>query len=196
MTLIAVPSTFKPDSFSMRLFTNQRVFASPYGGSEQVSDFGNDRWMISLTLPRDRPEVAARNEAFVNALRGQTNTCLMWHMKQRIPLGTMRGTPTAQAAAAGTQALMINTTPGATLLAGDMIGAAGLLLQVASDTVADGTGVLAVVLVNKLRAPVANGSAVTWDRPTAPFRKVSNASFQFFFGYSEGVSLDFVEAIA
>jgi len=195
MTLIAVPSTFKPDSFSMRLFTNERVFGSPYGGSEQVADFGNDRWMITLTLPRDRPEIAARNEAFLNALRGKTNTCLMWHMKQRVPLGTMRGTPTAQAAAAGTQLIGINTTAGATLLAGDMIGVAGLLLQAGADAIADGSGLMPVLLANKLRVAVAAGSAVTWDRPTASFRKVSNASFQHFFGYAEGVSIDFVEAV-
>jgi hypothetical protein len=196
MTVIAVPSTFKPDSFSMRLFTNERVFASPYGGSEQVADFGNDRWMISLTLPRDRPEVARRNGAFLNALRGKTNTCFLWDMNQRVPTGTMRGVPTAQAAAAGTQALLLNTTAGATLLAGDMIGVAGLLLQVASDAVADGAGVMAVPVTNRLRLAVAAGAAVTWDRPTAPFRKVSDASFQYFFGYSEGVSIDFVEAIS
>lgn len=195
MTVIAVPSTFKVDSFSIYLATNERAFASPYGGSEQVLDMGNDRWNISLTLPRGPIEITARNEAFINALRGQTNICYLWNMKQRMPLGTMRGTPTAQAAAIGAQILSINTTPGATLNAGDMIGVSGLLLQVAADAVADGAGVMVVTLANRLRLAVTGGAAVTWDRPTAPFRKVSKASFQYFFGYAEGVSIDFVEAI-
>ncbi|SES76216.1 hypothetical protein [Variovorax sp. OV084] len=196
MTVIAAPSTFKPDSFSMYLATNERAFASPYEGSEQVLDMGNDRWKISLTLPRDRPEVAARNEAFLNALRGQTNTCYLWHMKQRVPLGTMRGAPLTNGAFAGTDSMIIGTTPGATLLAGDMLGVAGLLLQVRDDAVADGSGVMTVTFVNKFRKYINAGLPVIWDRPTAPFRKVSNASFQHFFGYAEGVSIDFVEAIS
>ena len=195
MTVIALPSSFRAESFMMRLFSNQRAFAAPFGGSEQVIDLLNDRWLITLTLPLGSHENAARNEAFVNALRGQINTCMLWHMKRRTPLGTMRGAPTARAAAAGAGALVIDTTAGATLVAGDMIGVAGLLLQVAEDAVADVAGVLFVSIVNRLRMPVAAGAAVTWDKPTAPFRKVSQPGFQYRTGYAEGISLDFVEAI-
>lgn len=195
MTLLALPSTFRAESFSMQLLTNERAFASPYGGSEQVIDMLNDRWSITMTLPRGTQEDAARNEAFVNALRGMSNTCLLWHMKRRIPLGTMRGAPTAQAAAAGAGGLVINTTAGATLVAGDMIGVAGLLCQVFEDATANGAGVMAVNLANRLRTAVGAGAAVTWDKPTAPFRKVSAPGFQYFTGYAEGASIDFVEAI-
>ncbi len=179
----------------MRLETNERAFASPYGGSEQVLDMGNDRWSASVILPAGPPEIAMRNGAFINALRGQTNICYLWHLAQPVPLGTMRGTPTAQAAAIGSQSLVLNSVAGATLLAGDMIGVSGLLLQVAEDATANGAGVMVVKVVNKLRLAVANGSAVTWNRPTAPFRKVSKPSFQHFFGYADGVSIDFIEAI-
>lgn len=196
MTVIALPNTFRPESFSMRMETNERAFASPYGGSEQVLDMGNDRWMISLTLPRGPQEHAARNEAFLNALRGQTNTCNLWHMRQRAPLGTMRGAPTAQAASSGAQQLSINTTAGATLLMGDMIGVNSLLLQAAEDTTANGSGVLVLKIANRLRVNIPAGAAVTWDRPTAPFRKVSKASVQYFPGYAESVPIDFVEAIS
>ncbi len=195
MIAIAIPSTFKAASFSMRLETNERAFASPYGGSEQVLDMGNDRWSASVILPAGPPEIAMRNGAFINALRGQTNICYLWHLAQPVPLGTMRGTPTAQAAAIGSQSLVLNSVAGATLLAGDMIGVSGLLLQVAEDATANGAGVMVVKVVNKLRLAVANGSAVTWNRPTAPFRKVSKPSFQHFFGYADGVSIDFIEAI-
>lgn len=195
MAAIAVPSSFKAASFGMRLETNERAFASPYGGSEQVLDMGNDRWSIAMTLPPGPPEISMRNAAFLNALRGQTNICYLWHMAQPTPLGTLRGTPTAQAATIGAQALTLNTMPAATLLMGDMIGVSGLLLQVAEDAVADGAGVMPLKIVNKLRVAVAAGSTVIWSRPTAPFRKVSKPSFQHFFGYADGVSIDFVEAI-
>jgi len=195
MTVIALPPTFKVESFSMQMFTNQRAFGSPFGGSEQVVDQLNDRWLVTLSLPLGHQETAARNEAFLNALRGMTNTCNLWHMKRRQPVGSMRGAPTAQAAAVGAGILGINTTTGATLTMGDMIGVAGLLLQVAEDAVADGAGLLVVKIVNRLRYAIVAGTAVIWDAPTAPFRKVSQPGFQYFTGYAAGVSIDFVEAI-
>ncbi|MDQ0040815.1 hypothetical protein [Variovorax boronicumulans] len=179
----------------MQLSTNQRAFGSPFGGSEQVVDQMNDRWLVSLSLPLGYQENAARNEAFLNALRGMTNTCLLWHMKRRQPVGSMRGAPTAQAAAAGAGVVGVNTTAGATLTMGDMIGVSGLLLQVAEDAVANGAGLLVVKIVNRLRYAIVAGSAVVWDAPTAPFRKVSQPGFQYFSGYAGGVSIDFVEAI-
>jgi hypothetical protein len=195
MTLIALPPSFRPESFSMQLITAENSFASPFGGSEQVIDLLNDRWTISLTLPRGSQENAARNEAFLNALRGMTNTCSLWHMKRRIPLGTMRGAPTAQAATQGAAVVGINTTAGATLIAGDMFGVGGLLLQAAEDAIANGAGAMVVKIGNRLRTSLTAGTAVIWDTPTAPFRKVSKAGFQYFTGYAEGVSLDFVEHI-
>ena len=197
MTVIALPNTFRPESFSMRLETNERAFASPYGGSEQVLDMGNDRWMISLTLPRGPQEHAARNEAFLNALRGQVNTCNLWHMRQRAPRGTMRGAPVAWGTSAGSDTLNISANVGGvTLLAGVMIGVGDLLLQIAEDCVADGGGLLQTKLVNRLRHTVVASTPVIWDRPTAQFRKVSKASVQYFPGYAESVPIDFVEAIS
>ncbi|MGJ7533954.1 MULTISPECIES: hypothetical protein [unclassified Variovorax] len=178
----------------MRLETIQRAFASPFGGSEQVVDLLNDRWTISLTLPRGTQENAARNEAFLNALRGQTNTVALYHWVRKQPLGTMRGSPVAGAASIGADSILIGTPAGSTLLAGDMIGVGGMLLMVREDCVADGVG-LVVPLVNRLRVALVGGESVIWDRPTAPFRKVAKPAFQYFFGYAEGVSLDFVEAI-
>ena len=196
MTDITIPSTFKPASFAIAMDTNQRVFASPYGGSEQAADFGNDRWRISLTLPLGPPEIIARNEAFINALRGMTNTAQLYHFARKVPQGTMRGSPVTNGAFAGTNSMIIGTTPGATVLAGDMLGVAGLLLQVRDDAVANGSGVMTVTFVNEFRKYINAGLPVIWDRPTAPFRLVSKPSFQHFFGYAEGVSLDFVEAIS
>lgn len=195
MSVLTLPSSFRAESFNMRLLTTEKSFASPFGGSEQVIDLLNDRWLITLSLPRGTQEDAARNEAFINALRGMTNTCLLWHMKRRVPLGTMRGTPTAQAAAVGAGSLNINTIAGATLVAGDMISVSGLLLQVFEDATANGAGLLTVNLANRLRTAVTAGAAVTWDKPTAQFRKVSAPGFQYFTGYAEGASIDFVEAV-
>ncbi|WP_157755052.1 hypothetical protein [Variovorax boronicumulans] len=196
MTLIALPPAFRPESFSMTLAVTQRAFSSPFGGSEQVIDQLNDRWTANVVLPRGSQADVAAREAFVGAMRGMANTCLLWHMARSQPIGTMRGAPTAQAAAAGAGSLTVNTVAGATLRMGDMIGVSGLLLQVAADATANGAGVIVVPLVNRLRRAITAGTAVTWNKPSVEFRLVSVPSFQFFFGYGEGASLDFVEAVS
>lgn len=197
MTAIALPSTFRPENFSMRLQTAQAAFASPFGGSEQVVDKINDRWMISLTIPRGASETLASIEAFVNAMRGMTNTCSLWHMQRRAPRGTMRGTPTCNTAAQGAASVvLIAAGAGATLLAGDMIGISTMLLQVSTDCTANGSGVITVPLVNRLRTAVTGGTAVVWDKPTAVFRLMSSPSVQYVPGYAEGVSLDFAEVVS
>jgi hypothetical protein len=56
--------------------------------------------------------------------------------------------------------------PTATLEPGDMLGAGGQLFQVAARSVADGTGRMAVEVVNRVRSPLSSGQAVTWYRPT------------------------------
>lgn len=58
--------------------------------------------------------------------------------------------------------------PAATLLADDMIGLGGHLLQVADNCTAVG-GAMTVPLVNRIRGPIASGAVVTWYRPTAVF---------------------------
>jgi hypothetical protein len=77
-----------------------------------------------------------------------------------------------------------------------MIKAGGLLLQVAADCVANGAGRADVTLVNRVRSTIALGAAVTWDRPTAPFRLISTPAVMHVPGYAESVSLDFAEVIA
>jgi hypothetical protein len=197
MTLIALPSSFRPESFSMRLATMQSAFSAPFGGSEQVIDHQNDRWDATANLPRGPQELVASREAFVNAMRGQTNTVALYHFGRPVPLGTMRGTPTTLSfpAARGTDLVVIQSIVGATLLAGDMIGINGLLLQVRQDCPADGSGAIYAYLANRLRADIPLGSPVVWNRPTAPFRLISKPSFLYAAGYAEGASLDFVEAI-
>jgi hypothetical protein len=197
MTTISLPPGFDdPVAFSLQLMVNQRVHSSPFGGSEQVIDMLNDRWTATVAVPARTNDEAAIYEAFIGSLRGMVNTINLFHLVRPIPRGTMRGTPTCQVSGQGDGAMVLHTgQPGCTLLAGDMFGVSGLLLQVASDVAADGSGVMVVTLVNRLRKQIANGSAITWDRPTAPFRLMSTPAMQHVPGWAEGVSLDFAEVI-
>lgn len=198
MTVIALPEFLEdPGSFLMRMATVERSSSSPFGGSEEVVDLMNDRWTVSTVVPPCYPDEAGPVEAFIASFRGMNNTINLHHLQRPQPVGTMRGSPTLFVdAAQGAAALSVQSTAGATLLAGDMIGVGGLLLQVATPATANGSGVMVVPIVNRLRRAQAAGTAVVWDRPTAPFRLISQAAVQYAPGYATEVPLDFLEAIS
>ncbi|MDQ0035934.1 hypothetical protein J2W30_003707 [Variovorax boronicumulans] len=195
MTLIALPTGFCPNMFNLRMKTSELGFGSPYGGSEQVVDKLNDRWLLSLSLPNRTHAQAAAIEAFIGSLRGMTNTVALYHWVRKVPRGSMRGAPKTNGVLQGAKQILIFTTPAATLLAGDMFGAGGLLFQVESDCVADGAGNLLVPIINRVRKALPALTDVVWDRPTAPFRLASPSSVQYVPGYAPEVAFDFVEAI-
>lgn len=196
-SLGAWPASIRVRTCSFVPQTNQRANASPGGGSEQVVDILNDRWIVMVSIPMRRHTNAAAVEAFLASFRGMVNTVNLWHFVRPQPRGTMRGTPTLSAAASqGAASLSITTTAGATLLAGDMIGVGGLLLQVQSDAAADGAGAMTVTLVNRIRTALASGAGVTWDKPTAPFRKLSDSGVMYVPGGTEEISVTLGEAIS
>jgi hypothetical protein len=194
---IAFPDFFEdPSEFSLDLVVSQLANASPYGGSEQVIDKENDRWYATVSITPRTHDDAADVEAWIGSMRGMVNVFQLYHLQRPEPRGTMRGAPTAQAAAAGQGIVRINTTAGATLRAGDMIGAAGLLLRVGAYCVADGSGLLVVPVVNRLRKALTNGVPVVWDRPSAPFRfRVQPQPISYVPGYTPEATFDLVEAI-
>jgi len=197
MSTVTVPSQFVPRNCQLTLSTNQRVSASPFGGSEQAIDLLNDRWLLSCELPPTRRDLSAWREAFIAAFRGQANTCSLWNFTRSTPLGTVRGTLTLASSAAQGAANIVLTgcsPSNGTLLAGDMLGVGGLLLMVATDCTASG-GVITVPIVNRLRASQSSGAAVTWDKPAATFRLLSTSGVQTVPGISNPVSFDFGEAI-
>jgi hypothetical protein len=197
MTTITLPAQFKLASLQMSAQVNQRASAAPFGGSEQVVDMLNDRWLCSLALTPKTYAEAAEIEAFIAALRGQVNTCNLWHFRRPEPRGTVRGALTLNTAAAQGAAGIVVTgcTPGTgTLLAGDLLGVGGLLLMVASDCTAV-AGVITVPLANRLRAAQNAGATVTWSAPTVPMRMLSNSGVVFADGFAAPTSFDFAEAI-
>lgn len=198
MSEIAFPEFFEdPSEFSLRAMVNQLANASPYGGSEQVVDKRNERWLATVTVSPRTHDEAADLEAWVASMRGMTNWVQLYHLQRPEPRGTMRGAPTVQATAAGLGSLRINTTAGATLLAGDMIGISGLLLQVQQRCVADGTGLLIVPIVNRLRKALAGGAPVVWSRPTALFRfRAVPEPVSYAPGYTPEATFDFMEYVA
>jgi hypothetical protein len=195
MAIITLPQSLVPSGCTLAQVTNQRVTASPFGGSEQAVDMLNDRWFMTLEIPGRYYGGAAAVEAFINAMRGQTNTVMLYHFGRQRVRGTIAGALTLSATAAqGASSVSITATNGTTLLAGDLIGIGGLLLMVAADTTASG-GVMAVSLTNRLRKQLTSGSAVTITRPTAEFRLASAPVVRYVPGFTDGFTVDFAEVI-
>lgn len=190
------PSTIKPASCRLQLQSNQRAAASPGGGSEQVVDMLNDRWMMSLTLPSEDFARAAAVEAFLASFRGLVNWAEVWHFARPQPRGTLRGTLTTSGAQAqgAAQLVLAGGTNGQTILAGDVIGAGGQLLMAAGDAIVT-AGVITIPLVNRLRAAIAAGQPAVWDKPTAPFRIVSHSGVGFSQGVTGEVQVELAEVI-
>lgn len=194
MTTYAFP--FSVDQFTMQSRAFALASRSIYGGNTQVSDMLNDRWLISLSIPLRASADGAAVEAWINKMRGLVNTAELWHMARPVPRGTMRGSPTCGTTAKGASSLTLTTSAGATLEAGDMIGIGGRLYQVASYAQADGGGTMSVTIVNRTRAAITTGSAVTWDKPKVQFQMVGFNQVPYLPGYSGAVNLDFEEYIA
>lgn len=142
----------------------------------------------------------AWREAFIGSMRGQVNTVALWHFARPLPVGTLRGTLTLSSAAAQGAASVVVAggagQAGATLLAGDLIGVGGLLLMVASDCIANGSGVVTVPITNRLRVAQSSGATVTWNKPTALFRLLATNGVQYAPYVSQATTFDFGEAIA
>lgn len=163
---------FEPREFVVGASVPKSAFAGFFTGSSQSVSHLADRLRISITLLPCSPDEGALREAFITELVSAGHWVRLWHMIRSVPRGTLRGSPTISAnAAAGARSVEISTTPGATLLGGDMLGAAGQLLPVGyAGAVADGGGNIIVPLQIPLRLPVSIGQAVTWAAPTGTFQ--------------------------
>ena len=198
MSLITLPSTFKVRACALTMATNQRVTASPFGGSEQAVDLLNDRWMMSVELPEAAPADARWREAWIASMRGQVNWVALHHFQHPYPAGTARGTILVNGAVAqGASSIAVDgiSPSTGTLLAGDMIGIGGQLFMVAADVTASG-GAATVNIVNRVRVAIADNAAVTWSKPTALFRLLSSSAVRYTPGLASAMQLEFGEYIA
>lgn len=199
MTQYAWSDVWIPQTMEMALVPNTRVHASPYTRGVQVVDLLGERWRMAFELPSRKHASAAAVEAFLARLLGMRHEVLLWHFVRPVPRGTMRGAPVLSGAVAqGAQSLPITTTAGATVRAGDMLGAGGQLFMAAADATANGSGAITVATCNRARASIASGSAVTWSKPTAAFRLTSTSGVPVAYrpGAMQSLQVEFMESWA
>lgn len=145
-------------------------FAGFYTGQTTSLSHSAERLVITMVLPPCAASEADDREAFFMGAISEGDRVLMSHPVRFEPKGTMRGSPTVRTdRSRQTETLTIQTTAGATIVRGDVLGVAGQLLMVRSGDTADDAGQASVQLVTRLHAPVPAGTAIVWDRPVAPF---------------------------
>lgn len=199
MTTYAWPTgrEWLPRSMTLVLEPNVRAFVSPYTKSSQMIDLLGEAWVMTMVLGERKHAVGAAREAFLARLRGGVHTVNLWHFRRATPRGTLRGALTLAAQAAqGAQTLSVTGGSGQanrTLRAGDMLGLAGQLLMVAEDCQANGSGVIAVPLANRVRATQPATTTVTWDRPVSAFRLVSPVPVSYRPGATDDLELEWRE---
>jgi hypothetical protein len=170
MAIYTWPAWLKPAEADFALQKAAAVSVSPFNGSVEPHDYVAERWVVSVTLPACRSdEEGYRRVAFLNRLPGALHRVMLgpFLWGQYAPAGTLRGSPTLQVdVARGSDTVSISGS--GTLQAGDWLGIGPQLFQVANDC-ASSSGVISVPLVNRVRAVLAAGTAVVWDRPTGAF---------------------------
>lgn len=188
---------YRPTDAHVWIEPSVLVSQSPLTKSTRARDLQGDKWRMTLTFGpvrrRGTVDEQAEREAFWNRV-GLFHTVAMWHPARSVPRGTMRGSPALAAAAAqGATTLTIATAAGATLLAGDMIGVGGELVQVVADATAAGGGQMTVSVAPKLKRAKTVGAALVWSMPTAVMAVQSPVEIPYVPGYSPGFTVDLSE---
>lgn len=199
MSVITLPTDLFISRMSWAQQRNDAEFRSGFGS--QATEMGVPLWAVSIEVDRIDEESSGDWKAVLMQLRGRTNQLAVWDVARPAPRGTMRGTMTLNLAAAqGATSLSIAAGGeiAKTLVKGDLLGlGSGLTQQVVmlvSDAVSDGSGVIEVTTEPPLRNAHAMAAAVTWDKPTALFRRqTSRAGWDYETVFASGFSLDLLE---
>ncbi len=168
---------FAPQRMKFGVSTPKSAWAAPFTGQTQSISHLADRLMCTISLPPCSRTDAGRREAFLMSLASTGDWVRLSHRQRPAPLGTLRGSPTAQASAsAGARTISVQTSAGATMLAGDILGVNGqLLLTAYAGATANGSGVMSLPLVLPLRAAVSSSAPLTWSAPTATWQLAADS---------------------
>lgn len=139
---------------------------------------GPPRWRLSMRSPNIMsPEQAGVWASMIASLRGRVNHLAAWDIGRPVPRGTLRGTMTISGgASAGASSITIAVagSSGSTLLAGDWLqlgtGLGSQLVMVTAD--ASGGASITVNIEPPLRATLAGGTAVTWDKALGYYKLI------------------------
>lgn len=150
---------------------------SPFSYSEQLYDWGGDRWGLEISLGKMNRAEFEPVAAFIAALRGRWGTFLFGDPGARYPRGVATGTPAVDGASQAGRVLATKGWTASTvgiLKAGDYLqlgtGGNAHLHKVLADVTSDGSGDALIDVWPKLRASPADNDAVTVRNPLGLWR--------------------------
>lgn len=187
MTTYALPTTevFRPNRFDLQRVSFAFASRSQVSGAGQIRPTLGWFWSATLGFPAATYDDRAELEAFFHGL-GAGDLLTFAHPLRPIPRGTLRGTPTVNGAhSAGVRTISVNGTEGATLLAGDFFAVSNRLYMV-RESMVFGASATDVEIAGTLLTDLANGTGITWDRPTTNWARVSTPSISYLPGISPG----------
>ena len=178
-------------------------------GSIQTSGVPGKRWKVGMQLPASayaNRSIRMDVEGFLDRLAGREHRVTLWHMGRKgiggygYPVGTIA----QSGVTAGTSAVQFATTitlancgANATLKAGDFFSVNGQLIMNPETVTADGSGVMVLPKITRLRAALTSGQPVTVSRPTARFVLDSNSwTSGYALGSNQTIGLDFTEVFS
>lgn len=199
--------TYAPLSFDMWLSGSDLTTRSVLGGGQQTTAVPGAWWNVAMTFP---PASDADRHALIGLLRklnGREHRMALWDMRKfgvsdahGYPAGTIA---TSGVTAGGSAAQFASTLTlagcgaGATLKPGDMWSVGGQLVENPALATANGSGVMTVLVPQRLRAAVASGAAVTLVQPTALFvLKDPVHSLRDATRYASSITVEFEEVFA
>ncbi len=171
---------------------NGRTLTEELPGTRFVCtvNFGDDLEEEGFT-EGERPAL----EALIASLKGGANRLQMSALWRPIPRGTMRGTPVLSTGAAAGASSIAMSSVGGTLLAGDIIGVGGQIVEVLANATPSG-GAMTVQFLPELRTAVSTSAPVSWNGATTlwiPMKPVSGPFPFALYGRRPGFSLELVE---
>jgi hypothetical protein len=169
--------------------------------SAQSAEISAPLWTLLMTPLSQLEHESGEWEALLLKMKGRANQLAVWNLGRSVPVGTMRGTMTLSGAhAQGATTLNISATGqgGKTLVYGDMLGLGSGITQqvvkVVEPATADVNGNITVIVESFLRNAFIDGTAVTWDKPKALFRRRSSETRMDYANYLvDGLALDLIE---
>lgn len=199
MSAILFPSTLYAKSLSWSQVRMDLSFSSAFGS--QAVEVSPPLWSAELSSDSMYEADSGIWQSLLMKLRGQTNQLELWNLARPAPLGTMRGTMTLNLAATQgdvTLSIISATEATKTLKQGDMLGIGSgttkQVVMVMADATANGSGVISVTVEPALRNNHSLAAAVTWDKPTALFRRTNSESkWSYDTTMAGGFSLSLIE---
>lgn len=211
MTVYAWPfkEGFIPEQMNWGAESRTLASESILSGAIQTMGVPGKRWKVGMNLPaKSYHERATRMEVegFLDRLGGKEHRVSLWHMGRKgiggygYPTGTINQTGVTVSVTANQFATSITLAgcgAGTTLKAGDFFSVNGQLIMNPADATADGSGVMVLPLITRLRVQAVVTTAIVLQRPTATFILDSNTwTSSYGLGANQGLGLDFTEVFS